>query len=201
MAPAQGWHARIEKCKQLNQLINLETLHVPTPESSLLREPSWKHNSLAGLLRDTPSSISCVLHSGRALEARREGLRPPAISATLPLRSRAWCCCFGCFGCFGCLCWAVTLIPIPLPKRVLQTSDCTHFFYEQILQTILGVDMGMNVTAHRLPPPTGRGRSWKGKRREEREEPWQPLLPLPLPPAVLQASYVGRRKRQRLARS
>ena len=37
-----------------------------------------------------------------------------------------------------------------LPKGVLQTSDCTHFFYEKVLRTALGMGMGTNVTAQDL---------------------------------------------------
>ena len=40
-------------------------------------------------------------------------------------------------------------IPIPLPKRVLQPSDCTHIFHKQSLQTVLGMGMGMNITSER----------------------------------------------------
>ena len=36
---------------------------------------------------------------------------------------------------------------MPLPKIVLQTSDCVHFFYGDVLQTALGMGMGMNITA------------------------------------------------------
>ena len=43
--------------------------------------------------------------------------------------------------------WVVIFMPRPLPKRVLQTSYCTHFFYADVLQTVLGMGMGMNVTA------------------------------------------------------
>ena len=39
-------------------------------------------------------------------------------------------------------------IPIHLPKRVLQTSDCIHFFCGNVLQSVLGVGMGRNFTAH-----------------------------------------------------
>ena len=42
---------------------------------------------------------------------------------------------------------AVIFIPIPLPKRVLQTSYCTHFFYRNALQAVLCPGMGMNVAA------------------------------------------------------
>ena len=38
-------------------------------------------------------------------------------------------------------------VPIPLPERVLQTSDCGNFFYADVRQTVLGMGMGMNVTA------------------------------------------------------
>ena len=37
--------------------------------------------------------------------------------------------------------------PIPLPKRVLQTSDCTHFFYGNAIQPVLGMGMGVNGAA------------------------------------------------------
>ena len=43
--------------------------------------------------------------------------------------------------------WAVIFILTPLPNRVLQASYCTHFFYGNVLQTIMGMGMGMNVTA------------------------------------------------------
>ena len=39
--------------------------------------------------------------------------------------------------------WAVIFMPITLPKRVLQTSYCTHFFCGHVLQTVLGMGMGM----------------------------------------------------------
>ena len=42
---------------------------------------------------------------------------------------------------------AVIFIPIPPSNRVLQTSCCTPFFYTNVLQTVLGMGMGMNVTA------------------------------------------------------
>ena len=53
--------------------------------------------------------------------------------------------------------WAVTFIPIPLPRKVLQTSCCTHLSFEDVLQTGLGMDMGMNGTA-----PARTLRSFKG---------------------------------------
>ena len=33
-------------------------------------------------------------------------------------------------------------------RDVLQTCDCAHFFYGNILQAVSGAGMGMNVTAH-----------------------------------------------------
>ena len=42
---------------------------------------------------------------------------------------------------------SVIFIPIPLPKRVLQTFDCTRFFCGGVLQTVLGMGMGIDVTA------------------------------------------------------
>ena len=38
-------------------------------------------------------------------------------------------------------------IPIPLPERIMQASCCTTLFYKFILQTVLGMGMGMNVRA------------------------------------------------------
>ena len=38
--------------------------------------------------------------------------------------------------------WAV-----PLPEQVLQTSCCTLMLYKYVLQTVLGMGTGMNVTA------------------------------------------------------
>ena len=48
------------------------------------------------------------------------------------------------------LLWAVIFIPIPLPIQVLQTSYCTHLLFKDVLQTGLGMGMGMNGTAHSL---------------------------------------------------
>ena len=38
-------------------------------------------------------------------------------------------------------------VPIPLPRKVLQTSYCTHLLLTDGLQTGLGMGMGMNGTA------------------------------------------------------
>ena len=46
--------------------------------------------------------------------------------------------------------WAVTVAPMPHnapAPNVLQTSCCTRLFYKHVLQTALGMGMGMNVTA------------------------------------------------------
>ena len=45
-------------------------------------------------------------------------------------------------------------VPIPLPRKALQTSYCTHLLFKDILQTGLGMGMGMNGTAQvsRLSP-------------------------------------------------
>ena len=59
--------------------------------------------------------------------------------------------------------WAVVFMPLPLPQTALQTSFCTHLLAENSTQTLLGMGMGMNVTAqgHRAPevgapaPPRG----------------------------------------------
>ena len=42
-------------------------------------------------------------------------------------------------------------IPIPLPTKVLRTSYCTHLLFKQVLQTVLGMGMGMHGTAQVLP--------------------------------------------------
>ena len=39
------------------------------------------------------------------------------------------------------------LIPIPLPEKVIQTSSCTILLYNMFYKTVLGMGMGMNVTA------------------------------------------------------
>ena len=39
-------------------------------------------------------------------------------------------------------------IPISLPRNVLQTSYCTHLLSKDVLQTGLGMGMGMNGSAH-----------------------------------------------------
>ena len=46
--------------------------------------------------------------------------------------------------------WAVIFIPVPLPEKVLRTSCFTHSFYKFVPQTILGMGMGMNVTAQSI---------------------------------------------------
>ena len=38
--------------------------------------------------------------------------------------------------------WAVTFIPMPLPRRVPQTSYCTHLLFKDVLQTGLGRGTG-----------------------------------------------------------
>ena len=43
--------------------------------------------------------------------------------------------------------WAVIFIPIPLPRKVIQTSCCTHMLLKSVIQTGLGMGMGMNRTA------------------------------------------------------
>ena len=43
---------------------------------------------------------------------------------------------------------AVVCIPIPLPRKVLQTSCCTHLLFKHDLQTGLG--MGIRARAHTL---------------------------------------------------
>ena len=46
---------------------------------------------------------------------------------------------------------------MPLPETVLQTSSCTDLFCNFVLQTVLGVGMGMNVAAHGAPLLSGGG--------------------------------------------
>ena len=43
--------------------------------------------------------------------------------------------------------WAVTFVPTPLPNKVLQTTYCTHSLQDHVLQTLLGMGIGTNVTA------------------------------------------------------
>ena len=47
----------------------------------------------------------------------------------------------------GQLLGAVIFSPIPLPRKVLQTSYCTHLLLKDITQTGLGMGIGMNGTA------------------------------------------------------
>ena len=59
--------------------------------------------------------------------------------------------------------------PCPCPPQVPQTSSCTHLLSESVLQTLLGMGMGMNVAAQ-LPvavnrsTPGERGSAPKGGR-------------------------------------
>ena len=39
-----------------------------------------------------------------------------------------------------------------MPRKVIQTSYCTHLWLEDVLQTGLGMGKGMNITAHMLLP-------------------------------------------------
>ena len=43
--------------------------------------------------------------------------------------------------------WAAIFIPIPLPRKVIRTSYCTHLLSEDVLPTGSGMGMGMNGTA------------------------------------------------------
>ena len=61
----------------------------------------------------------------------------------------------------------------PAQKRVLQTSYCTHFFYEHVLQTFLGMGMGMKWHS---PGPLPRQRP-QPARPAGRDAPHQRLLP------------------------
>ena len=38
-------------------------------------------------------------------------------------------------------------ITVPLPEKFIQTSCCPHLFYKLVLRIVLGMGMGMNVTA------------------------------------------------------
>ena len=49
-----------------------------------------------------------------------------------------------------CRVWAVIFIPMPLSPKVIQASLCPHLLSENVLQTLLGMGMGMNITAHCL---------------------------------------------------
>ena len=44
------------------------------------------------------------------------------------------------------------LYPYPCPKKVLQTSSCVILLYNFVLQTGLGMGMGINGTAQLSPP-------------------------------------------------
>ena len=46
--------------------------------------------------------------------------------------------------------WAVIFVPMPLPPKVNRTSLCTHLFSENVIQSLLGMGTGMNVTAHQI---------------------------------------------------
>ena len=66
---------------------------------------------------------------------------------------------------------AVIFIPTPLPKRVLQTSCCTHFFHGDFLHTAFGMGMATNATAQY---------SWFASRevRPGGPNPWKVLHPV-----------------------
>ena len=69
---------------------------------------------------------------------------------------------------------------VPLPKQVMQTSSCTMLLYTFVIQTVLGLGMGMNVTAQyydsgliiilisrgRIPRPIGDLQEMLGRRRD-----------------------------------
>ena len=44
--------------------------------------------------------------------------------------------------------YIIIIITIPLPQQIVWTSYCANLFYSTVLQIILGVGMGMNVTAY-----------------------------------------------------
>ena len=55
--------------------------------------------------------------------------------------------------------WAAPFIPIPLPEKVLQTSNYTILLYKFVLQTGLGMGMGINGTVQ-----------YRGRSRVDEEE-------------------------------
>ena len=64
--------------------------------------------------------------------------------------------------------WAVPCIPIPLPEKVLQTSSCTILLYKFVLQTGLGMGMGINGTAHTGPKPQkSQNHAWKTENKQQ----------------------------------
>ena len=49
--------------------------------------------------------------------------------------------------------WAGTFIPTPMPKPVCRKSLNNRWVQYEVCITFLGRGMGMNITAHHLPPP------------------------------------------------
>ena len=45
-------------------------------------------------------------------------------------------------------CWAVTFIPMPMPKRVCRTYYETKWVQYEVCRTLFGRGVGMNITAH-----------------------------------------------------
>ena len=45
----------------------------------------------------------------------------------------------------GCPSWAVIFVPMPMPKRIIRSSLCTHLLSAILLRTSLGMGMGINV--------------------------------------------------------
>ena len=71
--------------------------------------------------------------------------------------------------------WAVPFIPIPLPEKIIQTSSCTILLYNVVLQTGLGMGMGVNGTAQERETQRRRGgevERWTERQRGRRAD-WQ----------------------------
>ena len=44
--------------------------------------------------------------------------------------------------------WAVTFIPMPMPKTVCRTTSCKNMLHLEVCVFLSGRDLGMNITAH-----------------------------------------------------
>ena len=64
---------------------------------------------------------------------------------------------------FGYIILHVTLIPMPLPRTVLQNSYFTHSFYNVVLQTYLGHGPGYECRSSTMLPPQLTARAYHGR--------------------------------------
>ena len=86
--------------------------------------------------------------------------------------------------------WAVPFIPIPLPEKVIQSSSCTILLYKFVLQTGLGMGMGINGTAQLLLMRVAR-REWQAVRPDHPPQT-KHLLGVYIPVESKTRTYHGR---------